>query len=189
MVLLLGSAAGQLMVSLRLNIASHSSPAIDACIGGDVGLTESSVAIQYRLISPQSSPVSEWRFMSEIDPSAGFDGTLPFTTDGSSRNGVQFRLLQLQHGGGSCNCWKVLEASAAINGEPNNVLSPCVKAPSNLNASLFCGGIASKARGFISEVQNRGQGGKEECPDNSSMSLISSKGPPLPPTCPDTSVM
>ena len=186
-ILFLGNAAGQQMVSLRLNIVplSASPP---SCIGGDVGLTDYSVEVQYRLISPQNPPVSEWRFVSEIDPSVGFDGTLSFTTDGSSEDGVQFRLLQLQHGGGKCNCWTVLEASAAINGGPNNTLSMCVRASSRSNIYTFCGGTASKARGFISEVQNHGNK-TDECPDNSSIALISSKGPPLPRNCPSTSTM
>ena len=184
----LENVAGQQVVSLRLNIVSQFTRSAASCIGGDVGLTDFSVAVQYRLIPPQNPPVSEWRTVSEIDTSVGFDGTLSFTTDGSSEDSVQFRLLQLQHGGGDCNCWTVLEASAAINGGQNDTLSMCVRASSRSNIYMFCGGIASKARGFISDVQNIGNK-TDECPDNSSMPSFLNKGPSLPLHCPITSAM
>ena len=81
--------------SLRLDIVSHSNR--DPCNGGDVGLTDTSVQVQYRITGTK---VSEWNILDEIDPKIGFNGTLDLSSNESSVEGVQFRLLQLEHGGG-----------------------------------------------------------------------------------------
>ncbi len=109
-------ANGKTTVSLRLQVVSYSSAATDACIGGDVGLTGNSILVQYRLITSLRR-TTEWRLLDEIDPQRGLNGTfdLPPLQDLPLGSGVQFRLLQLEHGGGSCNCWMLEEAVVVWN--------------------------------------------------------------------------
>ena len=174
-------------LSLRLQVSAYSSTATDACVGGDVGLTDTSVSVQYRLASvPQGTTLSDWKVLSEIDPKIGYHETLdlPPITENSVK-GVQFRLLQLEHGGGSCNCWRVEEARATWDeGENSTTLSHCFRMSTADDGSLFCGGIASRTRGFISETVHFNNGTIEPCPSDSNSTLISSKGSPLPQNCP-----
>ena len=185
------------IVSFRLEIESMTSNATDACNGGDVGLTNTSVLVQYRLTnSPQGTTLTEWRFLAEIDPKIGLDETLELPPhDGSSVQGVQFRLLQLEHGGGSCNCWRVGTAMVMWSGSncTDNVcvenirVHHCYRMSANQeNQRYFCGGTASEARGFISNATQLKEGDGNSfsiCPNNSDTMLISNKGSPLPQGC------
>ena len=174
----LALAKGQSVVSLRLQVVSYSFDAEDACIGGDVGLTETSVLVQYRLITSVQSATTDWRVLAKIDPNIGFNETLNFTTDpGSSALGAQFRLLQLEHGGGSCNCWSVEEAIVESIGGRQEV-GVCFRT----QESLFCGGNASRARGFVSRSIPLSPM-LSVCPARSSEFLIAPKEPPLPQNC------
>ena len=65
---------GNGMVSLKLHLKTYSSP-FDVCARGDVGLTDNSIQVQYRLIE-QETAVSEWNTLDKIDPKIGFNGTL-----------------------------------------------------------------------------------------------------------------
>ncbi len=91
---------------LRLQVVKYTSNATDACIGGDVGLTNTSVLVQFRATSQQRTSESEWRFLAVIDLKLGLNESLELP----DMQRVQFRLLQLEHGGGSCNCWMLEEA-------------------------------------------------------------------------------
>ena len=91
------------------------------CVGGAVGLTNISVLLQYRTVTLPK--LSEWTFLAELSPKEASNRSLqvPQLDEGV---GVQFRLLQLEHGGGRCNCWRVqrLEvAGASIHFAPSDV--------------------------------------------------------------------
>ena len=179
-----GTTGGVRMVSLKLEVRSHPSNARDACSGGDAGLTETSIYVEYRLI--QGSNFSEWRSLFKIDPKIRFDETLELPPHNESLvEGVQFRLLQLEHGGGSCNCWNVHKAEVMWDGKKGMIRkSHCSRMPIISRGSKsheFCNGIASRARGFISTAT--GEQSVEMCPGSSDTMLILSKGLPLPQNC------
>ena len=194
---LVATTAGQngLMMSLKLRVSRYSPPQTpETCIGGDdVGLTETSVLAQYR-VKREPAALTEWQLLKEIDLSQGFDNTLSFNTTTSemstSPHSLQFRLLQVQHGGGGCNCWQLgaTEVTATFNDTTVMMGSMfftdrCLSVPSG-NASIFCGGSASNARGFISRALRFDGQPDMECPEDSNTTLISSKGPSLPSDCP-----
>ena len=130
LVALLASAESQ-QLSLRLCVVSYTSDAEHACIGGDVGLTDTSVLVQYRLDSEPS-----WIDVADINPKQGFNDTLHLHPRSS-----QLRLLQLEHGGGSCNCWSVEEASITRYNDTTQINCSTIQNP-------ICGDRASSARGF-----------------------------------------
>ena len=189
---LLATTAGQddLAVSFKLSISSYSPPQkVQTCIGGDVGLTETSVLAQYR--PAESSNLGEWEFLKEIDLNQGFNGTLLVNTTTRS---IQFRLLQVQHGGGGCNCWQVNEANMTIGNDLVTMGSiffseRCFSVPTGM-VSVFCGGSASRARGFISEALRYNGNGYQtlQCPGDSGTTLISRKQPISPSSCPTDSL-
>ena len=169
-----GSNSGQ---SLRLHLVNYTLKG--ACAGGDVGLTKTSIVAEYRL-----SVTKEWKFLAEIDPKAGFNGILKLPFLESPVEGVQFRLLQLEHGGGGCNCWRVEEALLMWGGNNRSIIKQthCSKMPPS--QTQFCGGSASSPRGFVSRTVRQGSGrglSVMKCPRNST--LVSSKGSPLPQHC------
>ena len=150
------------------------------CIGGEeVGLTNTSVQFQYRTISTTSA-IGDWITLAAL-PVNATSSTTPTLDFNDSVKGVQFRLLQLEHGGGGCNCWTVQAFSfMAISGDACYIKGS--QSQSRLIGNRrFCGGIASDARGLISRVLYfNGSNDGEDCPGDSSSTLISNKGPPLP---------
>ena len=157
------------------------------CIGGEeVGLTDTSVKFQYRTISITSA-IGNWITLAAL-PVDATSSTTPTLDFNEGVKGVQFRLLQLEHGGGDCNCWRMQSFNITIN---NRMLSgdACYITGSQSGSRsiancTFCGGIASDARGGISHVLyfNDVNDG-EDCPGDSNSILISNKGPPLPHDC------
>ena len=148
------------------------------CIGGnEVGLTNTSVQFQYRSIST-TSVIGDWITLdllpvnrtSDITHNLEFDGTV---------GGVQFRLLQLEHGGGGCNCWDVQSSSEGLFNDHCFRVSPI--------EDEFCGGNARDVRGIISGARyfNTLTPGvrRDNCPGDSGSELVSNKGPPLPQNC------
>ena len=152
LVALLASADGQ-NLSLRLLVVSSTSDAEDACIGGDVGLADTSVLVQYRLFGKSTSEPS-WIDLTDMNPKQGFNGTLGLHQLSISKNqSVQLRLLQLEHGGGSCNCWSVEEALITWNHNGDNVdIINGTHANCPRIENLFCDGNASQARGFARSI-------------------------------------
>ena len=169
-------------MSLELEVQPR--PVTDDCVNGPtLGLTNTSVLLSYRLTTPQ---LSEWMFLAELSPRQTQSQTLDFTLHNSSV-GFQFRLLQLEHGGGSCNCWlvrtEILDLNISQSEEmlsilPNNLTS-CVRSDrrDQDGEHEFCGGLARDARGVISKEfsVDRSMGG---CPGDSSTELLSPRGPP-----------
>ena len=153
--------------------------AFPPCIGEEVGLTNTSIQFQYRTIS-NSSAIGNWITKDAIPLLNGGPRTYHLNFD-STVEGVQFRLLQLEHGGGGCNCWEV--QSFAIAGA--NITQPCYLRGTNSRSinEFYCDGIASDSRGVISHALYFNDVNGEDCPGDSSSTLISNKGPPLPQDC------
>ena len=152
----------------------------DSCIGGDVALTDTSVQLQYREV--YNSSVAEWMTLDVIRIGTYYNETRNLTHFSSCDVlGVQFRLLQLEHGGFECNCWKVVSLEARVSDHMYiyNSTYQCASKENNLN--LYCGGCVLDARGLITDVFYLYLVNSAEwnvgCPSDS---LISYKGPPLP---------
>ena len=163
-------------ITVKLEIASsHGSE--DDCVGGQVGLTNTSILVHYRLYE-STSPVVEWTFLRDVNISDNSQVTTVISTN-ISVIGAQLRFLQLEHGGEGCNCWEVtnlgtsychLNGSAIITGRGRR----------------FCSGSASEARGVTTSVVYFNSNTGDRCPGNSSDYLIAPKGRPLPENCSTT---
>ena len=89
--------------------------------------------------------------------------------------GMQFRLLQLEHGGGECNCWEVMQVQGRVDNSASLLTNHCFV--------RYCGGSASDARGVITEALYFGLNSGRRCPDTTSSTLISNKGPAITENC------
>ena len=179
-------------VAIELEIEPRSN---SDCIGGPVvGITNPSVLLEYRQIVPETAdPFPEWLFLADIDVNKSFDQTLGINVDSTLPPGVQFRLLQLEHGGGGCNCWRVERMEVAVNSsvlelefiEGNERDIECSRVGSSPYKS-FCGHLASEARGFITTVIYL-NGTMGDCPGDiySNTTLISAKEAPVSTDCTD----
>ena len=60
-----------------------------------------------RVLPDAATTLQQWQDLAAFPAGEDTDAlrSLPL---GSSVQGVQFRLLQLEHGGGGCNCWYLL---------------------------------------------------------------------------------
>lgn len=178
-------------LTVKLEIGSHTPPSL-GCVGGDVGLTNTSVLVHYRLYEG----TEEWIFLAEVNISES-SVTLMHDLELSSDNdadGLQLRLLQSEHGGGGCNCWDVTELAicahdsvATRNTVPTDISSGCHQHGQTYTRegqARFCRGYASQARGVVTQVFffRNISGPGSVCPGNSD-SLISPKGPALPENC------
>ena len=152
------------------------------CIGGEeVGLTNTSVQFQYRTISTTSA-IGNWITLAALPVDATSSTTLILDFNDSVK-GVQFRLLQLEHGGRGCNCWRMEAFNfMTISGDACYIKGSQSQSRS-IGNRRFCGGIASDARGLISRVLYFNGTNGEDCPGDSSLTLISNKGPSLPIDC------
>ena len=106
------------------------------CVGGNVGLTDTSVQLQYREFRTSDSGQSNWMTLVSI-PINGSQNIISvmenINTVASSVLGVQFRLLQLEHGGGECNCWEVMQVQGRVNNSTSLLNNHCLV--------RYCGGI------------------------------------------------
>ena len=174
------------VIAILLNTVSLShevalSLAIDPvrfdCIGGGIGLTNTSVVMEYRIVNTTSSPASvgEWRFLADLNVSMSI---LTQLHDSAAADSFQLRLLQLEHGGGMCNCWKLTRISVDCGvGMTDTSAATCNH---DLQGTLaFCNDYASMARGLITEVYCNNS---EPCPGDSD-TLLPSRGPALPSHC------
>ena len=174
-VILLNTVSLSHEVALNLTIDPVTA-AVD-CIGGGIGLTNTSVLVEYRIVNTTSSPASvgKWRYLADVLPK---NDSMPIKAqphDSAAADGFQLRLLQLEHGGGMCNCW----SSSSINvncGSMDDISTAMCTSQGLLN---FCGGYASEARGMITEVHCSDS---EPCPGDSD-TLLPSRGPALPSHC------
>ena len=179
--------AQSLDAMLEIQLAANQDQECLFSFGGDIALTDTSVKLQYRMLpvdlqTSMSANQGAWINLKsyELD-------LLPVTPEAwfiqldSSSVGVQVRLLQLEHGGGSCNCWSVKMLNLSLNSSETDLLSfePCssrdlVGGSSNFS---FCDGSASNERGMISRaiMYLPGEEDEESCPAGSSTELISAK--------------
>ena len=197
---LTGMATGA-MITVNLEIASSHGSASE-CVGGQVGLTNTSILVHYRLYE-STSPVGEWTFLRDVNISDNSQGTTVISTN-ISVIGVQLRFLQLEHGGEGCNCWNVIYldinviAGQAELSSPvpiNVVTSYCHlnglaivttgRGPNREERRIFCSGSASEARGVTTPVVYFNSTG-DRCPGNSGDYLIAPKGRPLSENCSTT---
>ena len=170
-------------VQLILQIVPVNDP---NCVGGPVaGLTNTSVLVQYRL---RPGDNTQWIYLADIGLNETFDGTLQ-AIDVQDR--IQFRLLQLEHGGGVCNCWDI-ESFRLRDVDGNSQLMAfdfnqtdvvdqylCNRSgPGVIPGSRICGGDRGRdARGIVTKVFNIANNGgvsvDDECPDNPGGGLVS----------------
>ena len=93
------------------------------CIGGQkVGLTDTSIKLEYREVvncekfdCEVDDSVRKWRYIATITPEERNGNRSINISCPESVQGIQLRLLQLEHGGGGCNCWEV-EEFKLVNG-------------------------------------------------------------------------
>ena len=179
-----------IIVNLRINSDNPN------CVGGQVGLTNTSILVHYRLYET-TPPVEEWTFLSEIRISEDEQIVYAVIFTNTSVTGVQLRFLQLEHGGEGCNCWNVTNLDIiVIEGFQTLILVSILDVTTSychLNGSAtitteeeerrkFCFGSASEARGVITHVVYFDGSNGDRCPGNSSDYLIAPKRP-LPDNC------
>ena len=173
----------EVLVSLDVVVSSHL-VAVDLtinslqntgdCVGGNVGLTDTSVQVQYREITDSGDGQSDWMTLVSI-PINGSQNNISVMenmTLANSVKGVQFRLLQLEHGGGECNRWDV---QGRVNNNASLLNDHCLE--------RYCEGSASDARGVITEVLYFNGSSDNRCPGDSNSTLISNKGPAITENC------
>ena len=175
------------VVSLDVVVSSHL-VAVDVtinslqntgdCVGGNVGLTDTSVQVQYRefTTSDSGSGQSDWMTLVSIPINGSQNiSVMENMTLADSVFGVQFRLLQLEHGGGECNCWEVMQVQGRVNNSASLLNNHCLV--------RYCGGSASDARGVITEALYFNGSSDNRCPGDSNSTLISNKGPAITENC------
>ena len=171
-----------LVVSLVINVSwtvNRESSTL-RCIGGRVvGLTNTTVQLQYRTISI-TSVIGDWITLDALPVNISSAVTHNLNFD-SAVGGVQFRTLQLEHGGGGCNCWRQTLLDFNVDGASRST-SNCFRVPTS---GPFCAGGAGNARGATRTALYFNMNG-EDCPGDSDSTLISNKGPPLPQDCSTT---
>lgn len=167
------------------------------CIGGNVGLTNTSILLQYQPVVQEdalnsSSPAvaatqGDWTDLAAtapLDISTQSQVSVTFSLD-SSVDGVQFRLLQLEHGGGSCNCWALDSMNVTLDNQaqmsPLGAGDVCVMT-GEPGLWTFCDGGAGEARGSITRVFYFPGRNGSTCASNIS-TLLSDLGPSLPANC------
>ena len=87
------------------------------CIGGQtVGLTDTSIKLEYREVfncaefdCEVDDSVRKWRYIATITPEERNGNRSINISCPEAVQGIQLRLLQLEHGGGGCNCWELEE--------------------------------------------------------------------------------
>ena len=185
-VVFLMSAVTGLSVNVELNLESVAG----SCLGGEtLGLTNTSVLVEYRLlqIATLSANASEtaWRFLAEVNASQRFDQNLSLDIEVPvDFHGFQLRLLQREHGGDGCNCWRV--ASLALSNCSNGSYSDYDVCRTRRSNGSFCLGCTWQQRGMVTAAFYCSELSSNECPMGSN-NLIPSKGSALPPNCDEMS--
>ena len=149
--------------------------------GGDTGLTNTSLLVEYRIVDTTSSTssVGEWRYLADKSTPVNIVGVqLP----DSAAAGFQIRVLQLEHGGGMCNCWRLNTISVNCGGDMVNTtdMYMCGHQGFVNSEKMFCNDYASRARGMITGVYCSVS--SNSCPGDSD-TLLPSGGPVLPSHC------
>ena len=156
-------------------------PPSRTCDGGDTGLTNTSLLVEYRIVNTTSSTssVGEWRYLADQSVPVNIVGAqLP----DSAADGFQIRVLQLEHGGGMCNCWTLNTIHVNCGGDTVYTSTDMCSHQGLYGSMLFCFDYASRARGLITEVYCSVSSNSEPCPGDSD-TLLPIGGPALPSHC------
>lgn len=86
-----------------------------SCESTDLGLTNTAVEFQYRELSEDS--LGHWSAIIPAIPVNTTSNVSESLQHSDAVRGLQIRLLQLEHGGGKCNCWKIA-LNIIITGKP-----------------------------------------------------------------------
>ena len=153
--------------------------------GSDDGLS-TSVLLQYRLVGT-SATVPPWTTLRTLISNDPNMETLHL--DGSVE-GVQFRVVQFEHGGGGCNCWAIFfgQIMVIIDDQQQTLGTGDFCLSSGLNDDCFCGTRANEARGTITAAfyfATNSTSSGEMCPGDSNSIIVSAheQGPSLPQNC------
>lgn len=164
------------------------------CIGGSVGLTNTSVLLQFREVMADAVP---WEWTDLAVMNITFEGGPPvritssFTVDNSTVQGLQFRLVQLEHGGGGCNCWSLDSAIVTLGQELKLLETQPFIQPrehtfcftTGMEETTFCDLGAGEARGGVTRVLYLPGNNGSRCIGDSNRLLFPMGGPPLPTNC------
>lgn len=145
------------------------------------GLTDTSVLLQYRVMIVDGA-TAEWDDVASI-PSMRETMVMELLTLNSPVQGVQFRLLQLEHGGGGCNCWSLDSMAVTLDNSAGSIAGEtdtCFTTGTGVGS--FCDGGAEQARGLITRVFYFSGISGTRCVGINDM-LISNQGPSVPPNC------
>ena len=121
-------------------------PVGHTCKGGDTGLTNTSLLVEYRVVNTTSSPASvgEWRYLADRSTPLNIEREQLLD---SAAGGFQIRVLQLEHGGGKCNCWTLNTSTLRVNcggGMINTSTDMCGhQGLADDDSMLFCNDYAS----------------------------------------------
>ena len=170
-VVFLTSAVTGLSVNVELDLDRES--VAETCLGGEtLGLTNTSVLVEYRLLQiatlSANATGTAWRFLAEVNASQGFDQNLSLDIEVPvDSHGFQLKLLQREHGGGGCNCWRV--ASLALSNCSNGSYSDSVACSmeGHTSSGSFCLGHARRPRGMITTAFYCSELSSDECPGDS----------------------
>lgn len=134
-----------------------------------------SVLLQYRLTG---SVLSEWKFLAELSPDLEEMRVATAGGPGRMNASFQFRLLQLNHGGGECHCWSVERMEIAPSQQPQAAVivsftnaTLCSRVSDGENFEVFCGKSATTPRVAVTTKYLIQEGGIEMggCPDDSAV--------------------
>ena len=117
-----------------------------------------------------------------MNASQGFDQNLSLDIEVPvDSHGFQLKLLQREHGGGGCNCWRVssLALSNCSNGSYSDYGVCRIERGSN---GEFCLGNAWQNRGMVTTAFYCSELTSDECPEGST-NLSPSKRSALPQYC------
>ena len=167
-----------------------------------VGLDDYMVRVEYRLLhSANDSNVSDWKPLFKVDPNAeppmNMDQSITISAMDSTQ-GLQMRLLQLEHNAGGCNCWFLdfltLQLTLSNTSQQSNSSAELVLEDENFtesichselgNGNVFCWGNGYEARGVITRaLYFPGIENGERCPGNSNSSLFPTETAYWPENC------
>ena len=102
--------------NLNVIISNFTSFSLSCNRGEDVGLY-TSILLQYRLVSPPQTGISpqNWTTISVLPSNLHSQVVEESVYLEDSVEGFQLRLVQFEHGGGTCNCWTHSDLDVTVN--------------------------------------------------------------------------
>ena len=166
--------------NLTVVISNFTSFSLNCNRGEDVGLY-TSILLQYRLVSPPQTGISPqlWTTISVLLSNQHSQVVEESVYLEDSVEGVQLRLVQFEHGGGTCNCWTHSDLDVTVNNF-EIVLDYCLRTVDEETGSLFCSPSAEEGRGEITTAVYFTKETGPSCPGDSESILLTDQGSPLP---------